>query len=137
MRLLPRIKRFVGIGRQLVGRMVQPAMPHRRNARGVFVTPINHPTALAAVTPAAALERAAAALTIISVAEDVGADEFAFEPREESCADGHCRPETYAHLPAKPPETRATMAPCRSPVQAAGLIAKSSAIRAHRVGVDV
>src|SRR5690348_4635131 len=98
--------------------MVQPPMPHRRHARRVLVALIDHPAAFAAVAPAAALERSVATFAVIAVAERVGADELAFEPREESCADGHCRSKTPQNIRQRRRKTRATMAPHRLPVQA-------------------
>src|ERR1700691_1066166 len=89
MLFLPGIFEAAGILRQDVHGVMQPGVKFRRNARSLDLAVIHHPTALAAVEPAAALQFAPAALAVIAVAELIDAGEFALEPGIEQGADVH------------------------------------------------
>src|SRR5262245_2452216 len=78
-RLLPRVRAVLLGGRRYVDRVMQPAVPARRHARGLGVAVIDHPAPLEAKR----LVDLAAARAVVVVAVFVLADEFAIEPRPQ------------------------------------------------------
>src|SRR5205807_2772292 len=80
MLLLPRPARQSALGRRRVGRIVQPAVPVGRNARGFGLAVVHHP---AFATPA--LDDAL--VVEVAIAVCVGADQFAAHLGEEPGAE--------------------------------------------------
>src|SRR5215468_11838325 len=79
MRLLPLARGVVVLRRRHVDDVMDPAVPSRRDARGLGIAVIDHPAALEA-------ERRidfAAAGAVVAIALIVGADEFAEPPGPE------------------------------------------------------
>src|SRR5712692_5747433 len=83
-RLLPLARRVVLLRGRHVDRVVQPAVPGRRHARGFGEAVIDHPAPL----EAQARIDLAATRAVVAVAEFVLADELAVEPGPQLRAEG-------------------------------------------------
>src|SRR6185437_8489584 len=80
MLLLPRVFELVRILRRLIGRVMEPAVPLRRHARGFDFAGIDHPAPFAARPAAAADELARPTQPVIAIAGLVSPDQLAVEP---------------------------------------------------------
>lgn len=82
MLLLPRLARRITGRRDGIGRVVQPAMPFGRNARGFGNAVVDHPALAPQPWNGALVE-------VVTIALAIRADEFATHLGEEPGADSH------------------------------------------------